>query len=154
ACAKALGTGFRKGVFFRDMGVVNLQSGKPTLRLTGGALKRLGGVTPAGHAGQSDLAVTPEYPPVHAFVVLFAMPPSAGVGANRLDGGARPRRLQGRTSGGALGVPGMVGDDTSKCLIKRRFDHGPRPAGGCSGPTGFAQSPPLRQRRAGGAKSR
>ena len=74
ACAKALGTGFRKGVFFRDMGVVNLPSGKPTLRLTGGALARLQAITPAGHAAQIDLALTDEYPLAQAFVVISAMP--------------------------------------------------------------------------------
>src|SRR4029079_8503401 len=56
ACAKALGTGFRAGVFFRDMGVVIRPSGKPTLKLTGGALKRLQAITPAGCAAQIDLA--------------------------------------------------------------------------------------------------
>src|SRR5690348_5731139 len=74
ACAKALGTGFRNGVFFRDMGVVNLPSGKPTLRLTGGALARLQAITPAGHAAQIDLALTDEYPLAQAFVVISAMP--------------------------------------------------------------------------------
>ncbi len=74
ACAKALGTGFRNGVFFRDMGVVNLPSGKPTLRLTGGALERLQAITPAGHAAQIDLALTDEYPLAQAFVVISAMP--------------------------------------------------------------------------------
>ena len=74
ACAKALGTGFRKGVFFRDMGVVNLPSGKPTLRLTGGALARLQAITPAGYAAQIDLALTDEYPLAQAFVVISAMP--------------------------------------------------------------------------------
>jgi holo-[acyl-carrier protein] synthase len=74
ACAKALGTGFRRGVFFRDMGVVNLPSGKPTLRLTGGALKRLEAITPAGWEAQIDLALTDEYPLAQAFVVISAMP--------------------------------------------------------------------------------
>src|SRR5689334_9006959 len=72
ACAKALGTGFRNGVFFRDMGVVNLPSGKPTLRLTGGALARLQAITPPGHAAQIDLALTDEYPLAQAFVVISA----------------------------------------------------------------------------------
>ena len=74
ACAKALGTGFRQGVFFRDMGVVNLPSGKPTLRLTGGALKRLQAITPPGHEAQIDLALTDEYPLAQAFVVISALP--------------------------------------------------------------------------------
>jgi holo-[acyl-carrier protein] synthase len=73
ACAKALGTGFRQGVFFRDMGVVNLPSGKPTLRLTGGALARLQAITPAGYEAQIDLAITDEYPLAQAFVVISAM---------------------------------------------------------------------------------
>ena len=73
ACAKALGTGFRLGVFFRDMGVVNLPSGKPTLRLTGGALRRLEAITPAGWEPQIDLALTDEYPLAQAFVVISAM---------------------------------------------------------------------------------
>ena len=75
ACAKALGTGFRNGVFFRDMGVVNLPSGKPTLRLTGGALKRLQAITPAGYEAQIDLAITDEYPLAQAFVVISALRP-------------------------------------------------------------------------------
>jgi holo-[acyl-carrier protein] synthase len=73
ACAKALGTGFRRGVFFRDMGVENLPSGKPTLRLTGGALERLKAITPAGFTAQIDLALTDEYPMAQAFVVISAM---------------------------------------------------------------------------------
>ena len=73
ACAKALGTGFRKGVFFRDMGVVNLPSGKPTLHLTGGALMRLQAITPAGYEARIDLALTDEYPLAQAFVVISAM---------------------------------------------------------------------------------
>src|SRR5436309_10203229 len=55
ACAKALGTGLRRGVFWRDMGVVNLPGGKPSLLLTGGALARLRTITPAGHVAQIDL---------------------------------------------------------------------------------------------------
>ena len=77
ACAKALGTGFRRGVFFRDMGVVNLPSGKPTLKLTGGALKRLRAMTPDGYEAQIDLALTDEYPLAQAFVVISAVRPEA-----------------------------------------------------------------------------
>ena len=77
ACAKALGTGFRAGVFFRDMGVVNLPSGKPTLRLTGGALQRLNAITPAGCEAQIDLALTDEWPYAQAFVVISARPRAA-----------------------------------------------------------------------------
>jgi holo-[acyl-carrier protein] synthase len=82
ACAKALGTGFRRGVFFRDMGVVNLPSGKPTLRLTGGALKRLEAITPAGWEAQIDLALTDEHPLAQAFVVISAMPREGAGGSS------------------------------------------------------------------------
>jgi holo-[acyl-carrier protein] synthase len=72
ACAKALGTGFRRGVFFRDMGVVNLRSGRPTLALTGGALAQLEAITPAGFEARIDLSLTDEYPIAQAFVVISA----------------------------------------------------------------------------------
>ena len=74
ACAKALGTGLRRGVFWRDMGVINLRGGKPTLALTGGALARLQEITPAGLAAQIDLTLTDEYPLAQAFVVISAVP--------------------------------------------------------------------------------
>ena len=73
ACAKALGTGFRAGVFFRDLGVVNLPSGRPTMVLTGGAAKRLTLITPARHTARIDLAITDEYPMAQAFVVISAV---------------------------------------------------------------------------------
>jgi holo-[acyl-carrier protein] synthase len=72
ACAKALGTGFRAGVFFRDLGVVNLPGGKPTLKLTGGAAQRLAAITPAGMTAQIDLTLTDEYPLAQAFVIISA----------------------------------------------------------------------------------
>ncbi|MGA8292840.1 MAG: holo-ACP synthase [Rhodoplanes sp.] len=74
ACAKALGTGFRKGVFFRDIGVVNLPSGQPTLSLTGGASARLATLTPAGFAARIELALTDEWPLAQAFVIIWAFP--------------------------------------------------------------------------------
>jgi holo-[acyl-carrier protein] synthase len=74
ACAKALGTGFRAGVFFRDLGVVNLPGGKPTLALTGGAAERLAAITPAGMTVQIDLTLTDEYPLAQAFVIISAAP--------------------------------------------------------------------------------
>ena len=74
ACAKALGTGFRKGVFFRDIGVVNLPSGQPTLSLTGGASARLASLTPPGFAARIDLALTDEWPLAQAFVIIWAFP--------------------------------------------------------------------------------
>jgi holo-[acyl-carrier protein] synthase len=74
ACAKALGTGFRKGVFFRDIGVVNLPSGQPTLSLTGGALARLATLTPPGFAARIELALTDEWPLAQAFVIIWAFP--------------------------------------------------------------------------------
>jgi len=74
ACAKALGTGIRDGVWWRDMGVVNMPSGRPTMALTGGALKRLQALTPAGHTAQIDLTITDEGPMAVAFVVISAVP--------------------------------------------------------------------------------
>jgi holo-[acyl-carrier protein] synthase len=74
ACAKALGTGFRHGVFWRDMGVANLPSGKPTMALTGGALERLKAITPAGHTAVIHLSLTDEHPYAQAFVVIEALP--------------------------------------------------------------------------------
>lgn len=73
ACAKALGTGLRKGVFWRDMGVVNLPGGKPSLALTGGALARLEALTPAGHIAQIDLSITDDYPLAQAIVIISAV---------------------------------------------------------------------------------
>ena len=73
ACAKALGTGFSDGVFFRDLGVVNLPSGQPTMELTGAALCRLNAIVPAGFTARIDLAITDEYPLAQAFVVISAV---------------------------------------------------------------------------------
>jgi len=73
ACSKALGTGLRRGVFWRDMGVVNLPGGKPSLRLTGGALKRLEEITPTGHKAQIDLSITDDFPLAQAIVIISAM---------------------------------------------------------------------------------
>jgi holo-[acyl-carrier protein] synthase len=77
ACAKALGTGLRAGVFWRDMGVVNLPSGRPTLKLAGGALARLQAITPQGYVARIDLTITDEGPLAQAFVVISAVPPRA-----------------------------------------------------------------------------
>ena len=74
ACAKALGTGLRAGVFWRDMGVVNLPSGRPTMRLTGGALARLHAMLPPGHEARIDLTITDEFPLAQAFVMISAEP--------------------------------------------------------------------------------
>ena len=74
ACAKALGTGLNQGVYWRDMGVVNLPGGKPTMRLTGGALKRLEKITPAGHQAQIDLTITDDFPLAQAIVIISAVP--------------------------------------------------------------------------------
>jgi holo-[acyl-carrier protein] synthase len=78
ACAKALGTGFRDGVFWRDLGVVNLSSGRPTMRLTGGALARLTAITPAGHEPRIDITLTDEGPLAQALVIISAVPPNGG----------------------------------------------------------------------------
>jgi len=72
ACAKALGTGLRAGVFWCDMGVVNLPSGKPTMRLTGRALERLKAITPAGFEAQIDLTISDEWPTAQALVIISA----------------------------------------------------------------------------------
>jgi holo-[acyl-carrier protein] synthase len=74
AASKALGTGFRAGVFWRDLGVVNLPSGQPTLRLTGGAAERLRAITPAGHGAVIALTMTDEFPYAQAMVVITAVP--------------------------------------------------------------------------------
>lgn len=78
AAAKALGTGFRAGVFFRDLGVVNLRSGQPTLAMTGGAALRLAALTPAGMVARIDLTMTDEYPYASAVVVISAGPRGDG----------------------------------------------------------------------------
>ena len=74
ACSKALGTGMSRGVFWRDMGVVNLPGGKPTMHLTGGAKARLDSLLPAGHGGVVHLTITDDYPLAQAFVVIEAIP--------------------------------------------------------------------------------
>ena len=77
ACAKALGTGLRDGVFWRDMGVVNLPSGKPTMRLAGGAAERLVALMPAGCDPVIHLTITDDWPLAQAFVVIEAQPKAA-----------------------------------------------------------------------------
>jgi holo-[acyl-carrier protein] synthase len=74
ACAKALGTGFRRGVFWRDLGVINLPGGKPSMQLTGGALQRLRAITPPGCEAVIDLSLTDEGPTAQAIVVISAVP--------------------------------------------------------------------------------
>ena len=74
ACSKALGTGFRNGVFWRDLGVVNLASGRPCMRLTGGALRRLEEITPGGMTAQLDVTLTDEPPLAQAVVIITAVP--------------------------------------------------------------------------------
>ena len=74
ACAKALGTGLNRGVFWRDMGVVNLPGGKPTMHLTGGAQARLEQLTPDGHHAVIHLTITDDFPLAQAFVIMEALP--------------------------------------------------------------------------------
>ncbi|TAL33558.1 MAG: holo-ACP synthase [Phenylobacterium sp.] len=74
ACAKALGTGMRRGVFWRDMGVVNMRSGQPTMQLTGGALARLQEMTPPGMKAVIHLSLTDDHPYAQAFVIIEAIP--------------------------------------------------------------------------------
>jgi holo-[acyl-carrier protein] synthase len=73
ACSKALGTGMRRGVWWRDMGVINLPGGRPTLQLTGGALARLKSLTPEGHEARIDLSITDDWPMAQAFVIISAV---------------------------------------------------------------------------------
>ena len=77
ACAKALGTGLSQGVFWRDMGVVNLPSGKPTMALTGGAADRLRSLLPNGYAAVIHLTITDEFPMAQAYVIIEAVPETA-----------------------------------------------------------------------------
>jgi holo-[acyl-carrier protein] synthase len=73
ACSKALGTGFRRGVFWKDMGVVNEPSGRPTLQLTGGAKEQLDRITPAGHTARIQLTITDDFPYAQAVVIIEAV---------------------------------------------------------------------------------
>jgi holo-[acyl-carrier protein] synthase len=77
ACAKALGTGMRRGVFWRDMGVVNMRSGQPTMALTNGAAARLAELMPAGHRPVIHLTLTDDHPYAQAFVIIEAVPDQA-----------------------------------------------------------------------------
>jgi holo-[acyl-carrier protein] synthase len=81
ACAKALGTGIARGVHWKDMGVVNLDSGRPTLRLTGGAARQLARLTPSGYEPQVHLALTDDFPMAHAMVVISGVA-AGGAGGN------------------------------------------------------------------------
>jgi len=92
ACAKALGTGMRAGVWWRDMGVVNLPSGRPTMRLTGGALKRLQALTPEGYEACIDLTIADEGSMAVAFVVISAV----AVAKPRKRASAAPKRRKPR----------------------------------------------------------
>jgi holo-[acyl-carrier protein] synthase len=74
ACSKALGTGFRRGVFWKDMGVVNEPSGRPTMVLTGGARRQLDKLTPAGHEARIHLTLTDDFPYAQAIVMIEAVP--------------------------------------------------------------------------------
>lgn len=78
ACAKALGTGVRRGVYWRDMGVVNLPGGKPTMALTGGAARRLAELVPEGMEGRIDVSITDEPPLAQVIVVISAVPAEKG----------------------------------------------------------------------------
>ena len=78
ACSKALGTGLSKSVYWRDMGVINLPSGQPTLALTGGARNRLHEITPEGMEARIDLTITDDFPMAQAIVIISAVPATAG----------------------------------------------------------------------------
>ena len=96
ACAKALGTGIRQGVWWRDMGVVNMPSGRPTMALTGGAKKRLDALTPKGWQAQIDLTITDEGPMAVAFVVISANPVEKTVRKRPVAKPARARKSRTR----------------------------------------------------------
>jgi holo-[acyl-carrier protein] synthase len=83
ACAKALGTGLKHGVFWRDMGVVNLATGQPTMKLTGGALQRLARITPEGTEARIALTITDEYPMAQAVVIITAVAKPSQQDGNR-----------------------------------------------------------------------
>lgn len=89
ACAKALGTGLNNGVFWRDMGVVNLPTGQPTMRLTGGAAARLRAMTPPGMEPVIHLTITDEYPQAQAMVIISAVP-AGTLAVGRTSGAAAP----------------------------------------------------------------
>jgi holo-[acyl-carrier protein] synthase len=74
ACAKALGTGLRHGVYWRDMGVINLASGRPTISLTNGAARQLGHITPDGFEARIDLTLTDDFPLAEAIVIISGLP--------------------------------------------------------------------------------
>ena len=80
--SKALGTGINRGVYWRDMGVVNLPGGKPTMALTGGAARHLEDLTPPEHACEVHLTITDDYPIAQAFVILYAVRQEAGIRPN------------------------------------------------------------------------
>ena len=103
AASKALGTGFRAGVFWRDLGVVNLSSGAPTLRMTGGAADRLKAITPAGQLAHVALTMTDEYPYAQAMVIISAVPLTAALGGAL--GGARGAPAGASAGGARAGVP-------------------------------------------------
>lgn len=81
ACSKALGSGFRYGVYWRDIGVINLPTGRPTLHLTGGAAQRLASLLPPGTEARIDLTLTDEHPLAQAMVIITAVPMGLGQGA-------------------------------------------------------------------------
>lgn len=87
ACSKALGTGFRAGVYWRDMGVINLPSGRPTLELTGGAARQLTRILPSGLIARIDLTLTDEFPLAQAVVIISALP---GLGPSGVAGTGAP----------------------------------------------------------------
>ena len=76
ACSKALGTGIRRGVWWRDMGVINLPGGRPAMQLTGGALARLKELTPEGFEARIELSMTDDWPLAQAFVIISAVAPA------------------------------------------------------------------------------
>ena len=87
ACSKALGTGFRHGVYWRDIGVVNLPSGQPTLSLAGGAARRLAELTPPGCLARIDVTLTDDHPLAQAIVIISAVPAAPSEAPKAAAGG-------------------------------------------------------------------
>ena len=97
ACAKALGTGIHRGVYWRDMGVANLPSGQPTMRLSGGAAKRLAEMTPPGHLPHIHVSLTDDYPVALGFVIISAELAPIDAAFGQSDAGERSQGAGGGT---------------------------------------------------------
>ena len=129
ACAKALGTGLRRGVFWRDMGVVNLPSGQPTMRLTGGAAERLKAILPPGTEPFIHLTITDEQGFAQAFVVIEARAAGRRGGADKANAGPCGPELSSPRHQAItvfIGCGGLIGAGRPTHFLRRRLFHGNR----------------------------